>query len=65
MQAKINRLLGVTEEDFKKYGQESYNYSGMIQTNKDSFYGQGDDIQVKVNKLLGVSEEDFKKYGQA
>ncbi|MDH7577936.1 MAG: hypothetical protein QHH75_08960 [Bacillota bacterium] len=64
MQAKINRLLGVTEEDFKKYGQESYNHSGMIQTNKDSFC-QSDDIQVKVNKLLGVSEEDFKKYGQA
>lgn len=64
VQMSVNKLLGVSEEDFKKYGQEAYNHSGIILTNKDSFYCQSDDIQVKVNKLLGISEEDFKKYGQ-
>ncbi|NPV89246.1 MAG: hypothetical protein HPY50_00540 [Firmicutes bacterium] len=64
VQMSVNKLLGVSEEDFKKYGQEAYNHSGMILTNKAGFYGQSDDIQVKVNKLLGISEEDFKKYGQ-
>jgi len=50
-QRKINKLMGVSDEDFLKY-----NPLGSDSAD------QTDDAVRKINKLMGVSDEDFLKY---